>query len=187
MLLSAFVAAAVATRLGYRRKAALGIAETRGGRRGPGNAIANTGLAAWAAAVGLGLADARPAHLALVAALVTAASDTVASEVGKAWGRTTWLVVGFRRVRPGTSGAVSLEGTLAGALAAALLAWAGYAAGLIDAVAILIVAAAATAASFIEGALGATLEGPGILDNDALNFINSTIGAGLALAWWTVR
>ena len=50
----------------------------------------------------------------MVAALVTSASDTVASEVGKAWGRTTWLVDGFRRVTPGTSGAVSLEGTLGG-------------------------------------------------------------------------
>ena len=114
MLLAAFLAAAIATRAGFRRKAAAGIAEERGGRRGPGNAIANTGIAAWAALLSAGVADASIARLAMVAALVTSASDTVASEVGKAWGRTTWLVTGFRRVTPGTSGAVSLEGTLGG-------------------------------------------------------------------------
>jgi uncharacterized membrane protein len=40
---------------------------------------------------------------------------------------------------------------------------------------------AATVASFIEGVLGATLEGRGVLDNNALNFINSALGAGLAV------
>src|SRR5262249_39630414 len=54
--------------------------------------------------------------------LVTASSDTIASEVGKAWGRTTWLIVGWRKVPPGTSGAVSAEGTLAGVTASVLLA-----------------------------------------------------------------
>ena len=46
----------------------------------------------------------------------------------------------------------------------------------------LAVVIAATIASMVESALGATLEGPGILDNHALNFMNSAIGAGLALA-----
>ena len=122
MLLAAFLAAAIATRAGFARKAAAGIAEDRGGRRGPGNAIANTGIAAWAALLSAGVPEPQIAKLAMVAALVTSASDTVASEVGKAWGRTTWLVTSFRRVMPGTSGAVSLEGTLGGIAAAALLA-----------------------------------------------------------------
>ena len=52
-----FAAAAVTSRLGLRRKALLGIAEERGGRRGAGNAIANTGVAAVAAL--LGVADLR--------------------------------------------------------------------------------------------------------------------------------
>src|SRR5205085_8738534 len=96
MLLVAFLAAAVATRIGFRRKASLGIAESRGGRRGPGNAIANTGLAACAALLTIGLRDPGPARLAMAAALVTASSDTIASEVGKVWGTTPRLVVGFR-------------------------------------------------------------------------------------------
>ena len=60
--------------------------------------------------------------LALVAALTAGGSDTVASEIGKAWGRSTFLVTTFRRVTPGTPGAMSLEGTAAGLLAAFALA-----------------------------------------------------------------
>lgn len=183
MLFASFLAAAITTLLGYRRKALAGIAEERGGRRGPGNAIANTGLAAWAALLCLGVPQPDLAKLAMVAALVTSASDSVASEVGKAWGKTTWLVVGWRRVRPGTSGAVSVEGTLAGLVAAVALAMLGSALQLIPASSIAPVAVAATIASLVEGALGATLEARGTLNNDTLNLINSAIGAGLAVAW----
>jgi uncharacterized protein (TIGR00297 family) len=183
LLFASFLFAAGTTRLGLRRKLAAGIAEARGGRRGAGNAIANTGLAAFAALVALGMPEPSLARLAMVAALATAASDTVASEVGKAWGRTTWLVVGFRRGPPGTSGAVSLEGTAAGFAAAVLLAW--IADGLISYEWILGVAVAATMASLVESVLGATLEESGTLNNDALNFVNAAIGAGLALvSWW---
>ncbi len=187
LLIVAFVAVAVATRAGFKRKALVGIAEERGGRRGPGNAIANTSLAAWAAIVSLGMADPTLPRLAMVAALVTASADTVASEVGKAWGKTTWLVVGWRRVAPGTSGAVSLEGTLAGIAASAALGALAAAFGLIPVGLLAAVVVASTIASLAEGALGATLEAPGILDNNALNFVNSLLGAGLALALGVMR
>jgi uncharacterized protein (TIGR00297 family) len=187
LLVAAFLASAIATRAGFRRKALLGIAEERGGRRGPGNAIANTSLAAWAAFVSSGMATPAPAQLAIVAALVTAASDTVASEVGKAWGRTTWLLVGLRSVAPGTSGAISREGTAAGIAAAALLAGLGVLLRLIPLAAVPAVVVAATVASLAESALGATLEGPGILDNHTLNFVNSALGAGVALLVWSMR
>jgi len=187
MLFAAFAIAAATTRFGHQRKALLGIAEGRGGRRGPGNAIANTGLAAWAAVIAIGLHDPRPATLASVAALATAASDTVASEVGKAWGRTTWLVTTLGRVPAGTSGAVSLEGTVAGAFGAALLAGLGAGLGLIPAFAVGPIVIAAMLASLAEGWLAVQFEATGVLDNDALNFLNSVIGAALALLWWTLR
>jgi uncharacterized protein (TIGR00297 family) len=181
LLFSAFAAAAVATRLGYRRKMLVGIAESAGGRRGTGNAIANTGVAAWFAFLSAGMTDGHLARLAMVAALVTSASDTVASEIGKAWGKTTFLVTSFRRVRPGTSGAISSEGTIAGIVSALLLGALAVWLSLIPAAWLLPVVLAATIASMVESVLGATLEGPGILDNHALNFINSAIGAGLAV------
>jgi uncharacterized protein (TIGR00297 family) len=187
LLFAAFAIASITTRLGHRRKALLGIAEDRGGRRGPGNAIANTGLAAWAIALSLGMHDPRAAILVAVAALATAASDTVASEVGKAWGRTTWLITRLQSVPPGTSGAVSLEGTAAGAVGAVILAAVGASLGLIPSFAIVPIALAATLASFAEGWLAVNFEAPGLLNNDTLNFLNSLIGASLALLWWSLR
>jgi len=184
LLLATFGLAAATTRTGHARKQRAGIAESQGGRRGPGNAIANTGIAAWAAVMAMGLPDPAVAYLVAAAALATAGSDTVASEIGKAYGRTTWLVTSFRRVAPGTTGAVSTEGTLAGVAAAAVLAAVASGLGLIPAWTIGLVTAAATAASLIEGALGATLEARGILNNDALNFVNAAIGAALTVAAW---
>ena len=121
------------------------------------------------------------ALLAVVAALAAGGSDTVASEIGKAWGRSTFLITSFRRVTAGTPGAMSLEGTAAGMIAAFGLAAVGVAAALIPASAIITVVVAATAGAVVESALGATLEGPGILNNDLLNFINTSVAATVAL------
>lgn len=185
VLIVTFVAASFTTRLGHARKAKAGIAEERGGRRGPGNAIGNTGVAAWAALVAAGSADPTLPHLAMAAALVTAGSDTVASEVGKAYGRTTWLITSFERVPRGTTGAISLEGTLAGIASAALLALVAAWMALIPTSAVTLVVAAATVASLLEGVIGATMEARGMLTNDVVNFVNSAMGAGLAIATWS--
>jgi uncharacterized protein (TIGR00297 family) len=183
LLLAAFLAASITSRLGIRRKTALGIAEDRGGRRSAGNAIANTGVAACAAALAILSPYGSWCLLALTASLVAGASDTVSSEIGKAWGRRTLLVTTFRPVPPGTPGAVSLEGTAAGIGAALVLAWPlGEGLGLIGYGAIPVVVASATVASFVESVLGATLEPRGILNNDLLNFINTATAAGVALA-----
>ena len=183
LLLVTFLAASVTSRMGLSRKEQLGIAEERGGRRGAGNAIANCGIAAVAAVAAVTTPYASAALVALVAALTAGGSDTVASEIGKAWGRSTFLVTTFRRVAPGTPGAMSVEGTAAGLAAATVLAVIGAALGLVPTSAILPIVAGATAGALIESALGATLEGPGILNNDMLNFINTAAAAAVALAW----
>ena len=181
LLLATFLAASVTSRFGLARKEGLGIAEERGGRRGAGNAIANCGVAALAAIAAVTTPYSAAALAALVAALTAGGSDTVASEIGKAWGRSTFLVTTLSRVKPGTPGAMSFEGTAAGLLAALALAAFGAALGLIPASAIVIVVAAATAGALVESALGATLEGPGILNNDMLNFINTAVAAAVAV------
>src|SRR5262249_50428972 len=136
LLFATFLAAAVTWRLGLKRKRVLGIAEERGGRRGAGNAIANCGVATAAAIAAIATPHTRAALVALVASLAAGGSDTVASEIGKAWGRSTFLVTSFGRGKPGTPGAMSLEGTAAGLIAAFALAAIGVAAGLIPASAI---------------------------------------------------
>jgi uncharacterized protein (TIGR00297 family) len=181
LLLATFGSAVVATRLGIQRKTLLGIAEARGGRRGAGNAIANTGVAAAAAGLSMlsGLHDA--ALVAFVAALAAAGSDTMASEIGKGWGRRTYLVPTFRQVAPGTSGAVSAEGTAAGAVGALALGSLGLAAGLIPSGALVPVLVGAAVGSLAESTMGATLEAPGFVNNDVLNFLNTGIAAAVAV------
>lgn len=181
LLLLTFAAAVVTSRLGLHRKERLGIAEERGGRRGAGNAFANTGIAAIAALMAVLTYAHDPALLAFTAALVAGASDTVASEIGKAWGRRTFLLTTLRRVPPGTSGAMSIEGTLAGVGSAAVLALAAWALGLVSLEEVGVVVAAATAGSLVESALGATLEHRGVVNNDVLNFVNTGVAAFVAV------
>ena len=180
-LFLAFFVATVTSKLGLRRKMLLGIAEERGGRRGAGNAFANCGIAAAAAIAAVSTPFRGEALLALTAALTAGGSDTVASEIGKAWGRSTFLVTTLGRVKPGTPGAMSLEGTAAGIVAALGLAAVAAGLGLISSASVLAVAVAATIGALVESALGATLEGPGILNNDMLNFINTAVAAAAVL------
>lgn len=182
LLFLTFFVATAASRLGLHRKVMLGIAEERGGRRGAGNAIANCGVAASAAVAVMTTPHPSEALLALAAALTAGGSDTVASEIGKAFGRSTFSVTTFSRVKPGTSGAMSLEGTAAGVVSALALGAAAIALGLIPSTALLAVVVGATVGALVESVLGATLEGPGILNNDMLNFITTAVAAAVALA-----
>jgi uncharacterized protein (TIGR00297 family) len=181
LLLVTFVAASTASRTGLERKMLLGIAEDRGGRRGAGNAIANTGVAAAAACIALTGMHADAARLAFATALAAGGSDTIASEIGKAFGRRTWSITSLRRVPPGTSGAMSLEGTAAGILGAAALGAVAAMLGIVSTGALTAIVIAATAGSLIESWLGATLEARGILNNDLLNFINTAAAAAVAV------
>ena len=181
LLMATFLAASITSRLGLRRKTLLGINEERGGRRGAGNAIANTGVAVVASLLSVVTDSQDLALLAFVTALVAGGSDTVASEIGKAWGKATYLVSTLRRVPPGTSGAMSLEGTAGGIVGACALAGIAIAVGLIPGGALFPVVLGATFGSLAESLLGATLEAPGILNNDMLNFLNTAIAAAVAV------
>ena len=181
LLFLTFAVATVTSRLGLKKKALLGIAEARGGRRGGGNAFANTGLAAIAACAAVATPFREAALVAFVAALATGGSDTVASEIGKAWGGRTYLPLTLAEARPGTPGAVSLEGSAAGILGALALAWAGSLLGLVPAWTVWAIVGGAIAGSALESALSATLEASRVVNNDLLNFINTAAGAIAAI------
>jgi uncharacterized protein (TIGR00297 family) len=182
LLMATFMSAAVTSRTGLRRKTLLGIAEERGGRRGAANAIANTGVAAVAGLMAATTYAPGPAMVGFAAALTAGGSDTVASEIGKAFGRRTILVHTLKAVPPGTPGAVSLEGTAAGLLGALALAGLAAALELVPGSAVVAVVAGATTGAFAESALSATFEHRGILNNDVLNFLNTAVAAATAIA-----
>jgi uncharacterized protein (TIGR00297 family) len=187
-LFAFFVLGTAATQAGYARKAAAGIAQERGGRRGPGNAFAKTSVPALAAVFAATTEHSTLFLVALAGAFATAAADTVSSEIGKAFGRRTFLVTTLRPVARGTDGAVSLEGTLAGVAASLVVGGIGFAGGLYPAAGVAVVAAAALVATTLESVVGATLEKRGLLDNDAVNFLDSLAGALAAagLAAWVL-
>jgi uncharacterized protein (TIGR00297 family) len=194
VLCAFFLLGTGATRAGRAVKEGRGIGEERGGRRAAGNVLANGGLAgACALLITPGTTpDLVPlAGLVLTAGLATAAFDTASSEIGKAFGRHTFLPASGRLVPPGTEGAVSLEGTAAGVVAAALLAVVGWVAGLLPVAEglagagglILLVTSAAFLGSGFESVVGELSARRGVpIHNDLLNFANTLVG-GLAAAW----
>ena len=100
------------------------------------------------------------AMIAFVAAALTAgASDTIASEIGKAWGKRTWLLVPLLgRLHLALWGAMSLEGTAAGLVGAFGLAAAAVGLEAVPARTLLPIVAGATIGSLVESFLGATLK-----------------------------
>ncbi len=181
LLLLAFVVVGTAcTKLGYARKAARGIAQEEGGRRGARHALAKTAVPAACALLAATTPYPVVFTMAFAAALATAAADTASSEIGKLLGRRTFLVTTLRAVPPGTEGAVSLEGTLAGVGGALVVAALGAALGLFPWPAVVTVTLAGFVATMLESVVGATLESRGLLDGSAVNFLCTLSGALLA-------
>lgn len=182
MLLAFFVVGTAATKTGYGRKAALGIAQEKGGRRGARNAFANVAAGVGFAFLAIATPHPEAMAVALAAAFATAAGDTVSSEIGQAYGRTHVLITSLRRVPPGTDGAVSIEGTFAGLLASLALGALGATVGLYGAVGIALVAVAGLAGNLLESWAGAAYGGLREIDNELVNFANTVAGGLIALA-----
>ncbi|MFE4107637.1 TIGR00297 family protein [Almyronema epifaneia] len=195
-----FLAGSAVTRIGMAQKEAAGIAEKRSGARGPEN-VWGSALTATLCAVGSwllanwGSEPGRSWGMALlglgyVASFSTKLSDTCASEVGKAYGKRTFLITTLQPVAAGTEGAVSLEGTLAGAIASGVIALLGWWVGLIPVGGIGICLVAAFIATNLESLIGATLqERFDWLTNEVVNIINTLLGAGIAigLGWLLIQ
>lgn len=180
LLLAFFVFGTLATKLGYRRKAKSGLAQEKGGRRSARHALANAGVATFAAIFAFTTPHRELYLLAFAGAFATALADTLGSEIGQLWGRRTFLVTSLKPVSRGTEGAISLEGTLAGVIGAVVIASLGFVAGFYPLWGIGVVTLAAVLGSLLESVVGATLERRALLDNEAVNFLNTLIGALLA-------
>jgi uncharacterized protein (TIGR00297 family) len=181
VLVLVFAITWLATRLGYRRKLSLGTAEKKEGRTAT-QVLANLAVAgACAAAYGL-FSHRDAALLAMAAALCEAVADTVASEVGQVTSQTARLISNWQEVAAGTDGGVSWMGTLSGAVAAALIAAAAFAVGLIPLRGIAIAAGAGTGGMLADSYMGARFERRSLLNNDAVNFLGTLTAAALAFS-----
>ena len=177
-----FLLGTAATKIGLAEKEAKGIAESRGGARGPEN-VWGSALTGAVCAIAFALWGDPLWQLGFAASFAAKLADTVSSEVGKAYGQRTFLITSLKPVPPGSEGAVSLEGTLAGWSAAALLT------GLAIALAVMplnwwwICWGAAIVATTVESWLGATVQ-PQFewLTNEVINGIQTTIAAAIAVS-----
>ena len=177
-----FAAGTLATRFGRKRKEAMGKAEKAGGRRGAANVLANVTVAAFFIAAGaLAPAPSAVFRVAATAAFATALMDTIGTEVGQAVRSATVLLPDFRRAAPGTDGAVSVAGTLAGLLGALLLAGSAQAMGWIAPAGVAVAALAAVAGTVVESLLGRAGASWRVSNGHVLNFVNTLAGAGVAL------
>ena len=178
-----FVLTFIATRLGYGRKQRLGAAEHHEGRRAS-QVYANLGVAALCAAPLIFVSGIRGLALGITAALAEAAADTVSSELGQAFNNRPLLLTTLQPVQPGTNGAISLVGTLTGITSAAIVAGVAIWTGLIYPHWFWLVVIGATLGMFFDSLLGATVEEPGGLNNDSVNFISSAFTAFFVLLTW---
>lgn len=203
-----FVSASLASKLGRRTKeAATGDVVAKGGARDAAQVLANGGIYAACALTSMPLAHPTVAIVG-AAALIAAGADTLATETGTLWRGQPWSLRTLGPVPTGTSGAVSLPGTLGMVVGAIGLATVAMGIGLVPRDAVVTVAAAGFAGATADTVIGAFWQarrwcpqcereteqnvhrcgtmtrpwrGLSWLSNDFVNFLCTVVGA--ATAW----
>ena len=178
-LLVLFLLTWLATRMGRARKERLGTAE-RGTGRNASQVLANL-AAAVACAILFRMRGDAGLLLGMTAAIAEAGADTVSSECGQAFRETAVLITTFETVPAGTDGGISLTGTLAGALAAGVIATTAWLAGLVSSLGFGISVVAALLGMLADSYLGAQFERRGVLDNDVVNFLGTLVSVVFSL------
>lgn len=166
------------SKLGLATKRARGTQQKEGGRGGR-HALANCIVGVFSALLCAILPHPEIYLLALTSAFATALSDTTANELGQIFGKRPILPTSFRRVSPGTEGAVSIEGTLLGILASLVIATIGILFNLINWWGFGAVVVAAFLGTSLESIISATRAK--ILGNEVLNLLNTFLGAILGV------
>jgi len=171
------------TKIGFKFKKALGIAEKRGGRRGPENV--------WgSAATGLFLAimtKFNTANLVLfkvgfAASFAAKLADTIGSEIGKRFGKDTYLITSFKKVERGTEGGISIEGTLASFLGSIFMAFIMLRLSIISTkYHFIVVVVSGFLATLSESIIGANFQNKYKLSNELVNAIQTSIASIFAL------
>ena len=199
-LILLFLLTFAATRLGRGKRNSAGLGESRSGRNAA-QVVANLGIAAllgqhWSlylfAWIGYSTTMAGQVSsvagysviflVPMLAALAEATADTVSSEIGQAFGGTPFMLTTLRRVPPGTDGAISLYGTLAGIAAAAVIAATGAPAMGMSFAECVVAFAAGVCGLFFDSLLGATVERRGYIGNDVVNFASTAFAAAIVFA-----
>jgi len=183
ILVAFFIIGGLATKYRFHDKQFRGVAEPNRGARGTGNVLGNTAVAivaviGFAAMADGGVWDAVFLY-AFAGSLATALSDTLSSEIGGLYDE-PMLITSFNQVSPGTDGAITLQGTLAGLGGSFLIG--GLFVGLSTEPVIggLVIALAGFVGMHVDSVLGAVVEGR-LVGNHMVNAAATFAGALVAM------
>ncbi len=185
LLIAFFGIGGLATKYRYEEKLDRGIAQENEGARGTGNVLANSlvALVAVLAGASSGQLDVSQTVFlyAFAGSLASALADTLSSEIGGLFDEPR-LITGFRSVEPGTDGAVTWQGELAGVLGAAIIATIAW--GLLGTVGVpgaVVILVAGFVGVNVDSLLGALLEG-WMVGNQGVNLLSTLSAALVAMA-----
>ncbi|WP_122089519.1 DUF92 domain-containing protein [Halalkalicoccus subterraneus] len=185
LLIAFFAIGGLSAKFRYDRKLDRGVAEDNDGARGSGNVLGNSAVALVAVLGYAATPDplSMPAGLfffAFAGSVATAMADTLSSEIGGVYDDPRLITTG-KRVAPGTDGAITWQGELAGLAGA--LAVAGPALVLFETISVfgaVLIAVGGVAGMTADSLLGATVENRW-LDNQGVNFLATLVGAAVAV------
>ncbi|MBX7221835.1 MAG: DUF92 domain-containing protein [Blastocatellia bacterium] len=179
-LMAFFALGTASSKIGFQMKQKKGTAqEIRTWR----NAFANAGVGFGCAGAALLLPQYTFWLAGMAASFAAAASDTVAGEIGRVYGRNPRMITTLQPARSGENGAISMVGTLTGLLVAFVMAGitqmfhsgAGWKL-------LLVIGFTGFLGNLVDSLLGATLENRGLLNNEQVNFLCTLTAACLAVA-----
>ena len=182
-----FILGSFVTKIKLNQKKCEGIAEKNDGMRGPANVWGSASVAMIFAILSYINKDSSELFkLAYVASISTKLTDTFQSEVGKAFGKNTYLIPSLSKVPRGTEGGISIEGTIAGILASLIINISAYKLGIIDEnKEILVSVVSSQIATFMESYIGAKYQKEW-LTNEMVNVINTLIGSILSIIFYKI-
>ncbi|WP_138005444.1 DUF92 domain-containing protein [Halalkalirubrum salinum] len=181
VLITFYGTGALASKFRYEKKYERGVAEDNDGARGTGNVLGNSTVA-LVAVLGFAAADGMEVStivfvVAFSGSLATALGDTLSSEIGGLFD-TPRLITTLEQVEPGTDGAITWQGEVAGLAGCVAI-------GAVSAIALPVTNGPLTAAAIaiggvvgitVDSILGATVEG-GRIGNQGVNFLATVGGA----------
>lgn len=215
LLIVFFASSSLLSKAFVRSKDQVATNFAKGGRRDWAQVAANGGVAVGSLiAAALGWVAAPIAWVVFAAALSTVTADTWATEIGVLSTRQPILITTGKRVPPGTSGGVSILGSVIALIAALSIAVLAWFLGMTVFAVVPVVAFAGLLGSFVDSTLGATVQaiyycplckketerhplhycgtsttlhrGLPWLNNDWVNFLSSASGALFAVGLFAI-
>lgn len=174
-LLLFLIAGVAATKYHFDEKVKRGFSSVEEKTRSIGNVLGN-GLAVLIFLIIEAITRQDVFWAAAFSAIATVNGDTLASELGKIYGKRPRLITTLKPVKPGTNGGVSLAGEFFALLGILVIVPFALPLTKYDFTMALAILMGGFLGVNVDSLIGATLENKGLLDNNGTNFLASLIG-----------